>query len=104
MTHDYLTDLNQEQRRAVKHGVKDGSALNARPLGAEHVRGALPLAGTIRASTPHLSQSLRGSLASLLKRDRIKDFFRFPVSGLFDGSKKLWFLRRRSVRCRLRRL
>jgi hypothetical protein len=34
----------------------------------------------------------------LLKRDRIKDFFRFPVSGLFDGSMKLWFLRRRSVR------
>jgi DNA helicase-2/ATP-dependent DNA helicase PcrA len=32
MTHDYLTDLNQEQRRAVKHGVKDGSALNSRPL------------------------------------------------------------------------
>jgi hypothetical protein len=29
------------------------------------------------------------SLASLLKRDRIKDFFRFPVSGLFDGSMKL---------------
>jgi hypothetical protein len=26
----------------------------------------------------------------LLKRDRIKDFFRFPVSGLFDGSMKLW--------------
>jgi DNA helicase-2/ATP-dependent DNA helicase PcrA len=32
MAHDYLTDLNQEQRRAVKHGVKDGSALNSRPL------------------------------------------------------------------------
>ena len=32
MTHDYLADLNQEQRRAVKHGVKDGSALDARPL------------------------------------------------------------------------
>jgi DNA helicase II / ATP-dependent DNA helicase PcrA len=32
MTHDYLTDLNREQRRAVKHGVKDGSALNSRPL------------------------------------------------------------------------
>src|SRR5205809_6247181 len=32
MTRDYLTDLNQEQRRAVKHGVKDGSALNSRPL------------------------------------------------------------------------
>jgi hypothetical protein len=32
MTHDYLTDLNQEQRRAVKHGVKDDSALNSRPL------------------------------------------------------------------------
>jgi DNA helicase II / ATP-dependent DNA helicase PcrA len=32
MTHDYLVDLNQEQRRAVKHGVKDGSALEARPL------------------------------------------------------------------------
>src|SRR6266436_7973665 len=32
MTHDYLTDLNKEQRRAVKHGVKDSSALNSRPL------------------------------------------------------------------------
>jgi DNA helicase II / ATP-dependent DNA helicase PcrA len=32
MTHDYLTDLNQEQRRAVKHGVKDSSALDSRPL------------------------------------------------------------------------
>jgi DNA helicase II / ATP-dependent DNA helicase PcrA len=32
MAHDYLTDLNQEQRRAVTHGVKDGSALNSRPL------------------------------------------------------------------------
>src|ERR1700682_3733800 len=32
MTHDYLADLNQEQRRAVKHGVKHGSALDARPL------------------------------------------------------------------------
>src|SRR5262245_61568941 len=32
MAHNYSTDLNQEQRRAVKHGVKDGSALNSRPL------------------------------------------------------------------------
>jgi DNA helicase II / ATP-dependent DNA helicase PcrA len=32
MTHDYLADLNQEQRRAVKHGVKDDSALDGRPL------------------------------------------------------------------------
>src|ERR1700737_2138110 len=32
MTHDYLADLNQEQRRAVRHVVKDGSALDARPL------------------------------------------------------------------------
>src|SRR5260370_27001170 len=32
MTHDYLADLNHEQRRAVKHGVKDGSAVGARPL------------------------------------------------------------------------
>jgi hypothetical protein len=29
------------------------------------------------------------------------DFFRFPVSGRFDGSMKLWFLRRRCVLCRL---
>jgi hypothetical protein len=29
---DYLADLNQEQRCAVKHGVKDGSALDAGPL------------------------------------------------------------------------
>jgi DNA helicase II / ATP-dependent DNA helicase PcrA len=32
MTHDYLADLNEEQRRAVKHGVKDGSAVDSRPL------------------------------------------------------------------------
>src|SRR6476619_1014782 len=32
MTHDYLTDLNREQRRAVKHGVKDSCALESRPL------------------------------------------------------------------------
>jgi DNA helicase II / ATP-dependent DNA helicase PcrA len=32
MTRDYLTGLNQEQRRAVKHGVKDGSAIGAGPL------------------------------------------------------------------------
>src|SRR6266480_2438028 len=32
MTHDYLADLNEEQRRAVKHGVKDGSSVRARPL------------------------------------------------------------------------
>ena len=25
----------------------------------------------------------------------MNDFFRFPVSGRFDGSMKLWFLRRR---------
>jgi hypothetical protein len=44
----------------------------------------------------HICQSLRDSLASLLKRDRIKDFFRFPVSGLFDGSMKIWFERGKS--------
>jgi ATP-dependent DNA helicase UvrD/PcrA len=32
MAYDYLSDLNREQRRAVKHGVKDGSAIDARPL------------------------------------------------------------------------
>src|SRR5262249_31574169 len=32
MAYDYLADLNQEQRRAVKHGAKDGSALDAGPL------------------------------------------------------------------------
>src|SRR5258708_12218301 len=32
MAYDYLADLNEEQRRAVRHGVKDGSALHARPL------------------------------------------------------------------------
>src|ERR1700730_14599064 len=32
MAPDYLADLNQEQRRAVTHGVKDGSALGAGPL------------------------------------------------------------------------
>src|SRR6266853_3973762 len=32
MTPDYLTDLNKEQRHAVKHGVNDGSALHSRPL------------------------------------------------------------------------
>ena len=32
MAYDYLADLNQEQRRAVKHGAKDGFALDAGPL------------------------------------------------------------------------
>jgi DNA helicase II / ATP-dependent DNA helicase PcrA len=32
MAYDYLSDLNGEQRRAVKHGVKDGSAIDAKPL------------------------------------------------------------------------
>ena len=32
MAHDYLADLNEEQRRAVRHGVKDGSAVNSPPL------------------------------------------------------------------------
>ena len=32
MTFDYLKGLNKEQRRAVKHGVKDGSALDCPPL------------------------------------------------------------------------
>jgi ATP-dependent DNA helicase UvrD/PcrA len=32
MIHDYLAGLNEEQRRAVKHGVKDGSSVRARPL------------------------------------------------------------------------
>ena len=32
MPYDYLTDLNKEQWRAVKHGVKDGSAIGAGPL------------------------------------------------------------------------
>src|SRR5215471_15572380 len=32
MAYDYLADLNQEQRCAVKHGIKDGSAFDAGPL------------------------------------------------------------------------
>jgi DNA helicase-2/ATP-dependent DNA helicase PcrA len=32
MTYDYLSDLNREQRHAVKHGVKEGSAIDAKPL------------------------------------------------------------------------
>src|SRR6266849_9746824 len=32
MAPDYLADLNQEQRRAVEHGIKNGSALDAPPL------------------------------------------------------------------------
>ena len=32
MAYDYLADLNPEQRRAVKHGVRDGSAIGTRPL------------------------------------------------------------------------
>jgi DNA helicase II / ATP-dependent DNA helicase PcrA len=32
MGYDYLADLNKEQRRAVQHGVKSGSALGATPL------------------------------------------------------------------------
>src|ERR1700716_2870142 len=32
MAYDYLADLNPEQRRAVKHGVRDGSATDSKPL------------------------------------------------------------------------
>jgi DNA helicase-2/ATP-dependent DNA helicase PcrA len=32
MAYDYLADLNGEQRRAVKHGVSDGSTIDAKPL------------------------------------------------------------------------
>jgi DNA helicase-2/ATP-dependent DNA helicase PcrA len=32
MAYDYLSDLNREQRRAVQHGVSDGSALGGEPL------------------------------------------------------------------------
>jgi superfamily I DNA/RNA helicase len=32
MAHDYLADLNEEQRRAVRHGLKDGSAVNSPPF------------------------------------------------------------------------
>ena len=46
MAHDYLADLNEEQRRAVRHGVKDGSAVNSPPLlviaGAGSAQQSLP--------------------------------------------------------------
>src|SRR2546430_15991475 len=32
MSHEYLTNLNEEQRRAVKHGIDSGSATRAPPL------------------------------------------------------------------------
>ena len=32
MPHEYLTDLNKEQRRAVKHGVTPEPATNTPPL------------------------------------------------------------------------
>src|SRR5229473_5306922 len=32
MAHEYLTDLNREQRLAVKHGITDESAINLIPL------------------------------------------------------------------------
>jgi hypothetical protein len=32
MTHDYLTDLDQEQRRAVKHGVVSSECLFSNPV------------------------------------------------------------------------
>ncbi len=45
MAHDYLADLNEE-RRAVRHGVKDGSAVNSPPLlviaGAGSAQQSLP--------------------------------------------------------------
>jgi hypothetical protein len=40
----------------------------------------------------------------IASRDRMNDFFLFPWRGRLDGSMKLWFLRRRCVLCRLRRL
>src|SRR6516164_1032706 len=32
MSYDYLDDLNQEQRSAVTHGIKEGCALDSGPL------------------------------------------------------------------------
>jgi hypothetical protein len=32
MAHEYLTDLNREQRLAVKHGITNDSAINLVPL------------------------------------------------------------------------
>ena len=55
MTHDYLTDLNQEQRRAVKHGVKDGSALDARPLLVIAGAGSRVTAGYLSMSSAETS-------------------------------------------------
>jgi hypothetical protein len=69
-------------------------------IGVRRAQGTYPSTDSVVNRTHLNLYEVR--LASLLKRDRIKDFFRFPVSGLFDGSMKLWFLRRRSVRCRLR--
>src|SRR5207248_4122950 len=32
MIHEYLAELNQQQRQAVKHGVTEDSAVDAKPL------------------------------------------------------------------------
>src|SRR6516225_5105700 len=63
MAHDYLTDLNQEQRRVVKHGLKDGSALNSRPL--------LVIAGAGSGKTKTLARRVAHLVANGIDPQRI---------------------------------
>jgi len=83
---------------AKKFGVERRTANNLFASSCDNRRPIIAFGTCFSIST------IRAARRGLLKRDRIKDFFRFPVSGLFDGSMKLWFLTRRSVRRRLRRL
>src|SRR5438046_6098205 len=60
---DDLTHLNQEQRRAVKHGVKDDSALNSRPL--------LVIAGTGSGKTKTLAHRVAHLVVNGIDPQRI---------------------------------
>jgi superfamily I DNA/RNA helicase len=62
MTHDYLADLNQEQRRAVKHGVK-GGAVDSRPL--------LVIAGAGSGKTKTLAHRVAHLVVNGIDRHRI---------------------------------
>jgi ATP-dependent DNA helicase UvrD/PcrA len=63
MGYDYLADLNKEQRRAVQHGVKRGSGLDATPL--------LVIAGAGTGKTKTLAHRVAHLIANGVDAHRI---------------------------------
>jgi DNA helicase II / ATP-dependent DNA helicase PcrA len=63
MAYDYLSDLNGEQRRAVKHSVKDASTMDAKPL--------LVIAGAGTGKTKTLAHRVAHLIANGVDAHRI---------------------------------